>query len=90
MTPTATSATTPDWLSLHGGELRRGLDDFNWLVMLAGSPLYRLFIAPAKGKFTCVVKQSVNGKRVDKGAEYASAADALAGGLEELRQYLGW
>jgi hypothetical protein len=90
MTPIVTNPATPDWLALRGGELRRGLDDYNWMALLDGSPIYRFFITPAKGKFTCVVKQSVNGKRIDQGAEYPAPAEALAGGLEELRQYLGW
>ena len=90
MSAIVTNPATPDWLTLRGGELRRGLDDFNWMLLLDGSPVYRLFITPAKGRFTCVVKQSVNGRRIDKGADYATPAEALAGGLAELRQYLGW
>src|SRR5207244_1883129 len=63
----ALTFTTPDWLALHGGELRRGLDEFTWLVLLGGAPQYRLDIRPAKGKFMCAVMQTVNGRRLDRG-----------------------
>ena len=42
------------------------------------------------GRYGCIVLQSVNGKRLDKGQTYASADEAIRGGLEELRSYLGW
>jgi hypothetical protein len=84
------ATTAPDWLTRHGGELRPGLSDATWLVLLDGEPQYRLSVAPAKGQFTCAVVQTVNGKRLDKGLEYPDVSAALAGGLEELRQALGW
>jgi hypothetical protein len=42
------------------------------------------------GKFGCSVTQTVNGKRLDSGASYATLEDALRGGLEDLRKALGW
>lgn len=84
------AAAAPDWLSLHGGELRRGLDSFSWSILLDGSPNYRLTITPALGKFTCVVSQSNNGKRLDAGVNYPDTDAALTGGLDELRRVLGW
>ncbi|HEV3143133.1 MAG TPA: hypothetical protein VGZ47_04535 [Gemmataceae bacterium] len=84
------SISTPDWLSLHGGYLRRGLDHHVWLVMLNGTPQYQLVITPAHGQFTCALTQLNNAKRLDKGAVYATAEAALQGGLEELKQTLGW
>ena len=83
------SIAAPEWLALRGGELQRGLNGSTF-VLLGGTPQYRLEVRPAKGKFTCLVVQSNNGRRVDKGAEYADGAAALAGGLDELRQALGW
>jgi hypothetical protein len=85
-----TTETTPEWLVNRGGELRRGVNRETWLVLLDGSPNYLLFVTPAKGKFTCVVTQTNNGKRLDKALEYPGIEAALAGGLEELRQVLGW
>ncbi len=84
------SATIPDWLTRHRGELRPGLSDATWLVLLDGEPQYKLSVAPAKGKFTCAVVETVNGKRIDKGIKYPDPGAALAGGVDELRQVLGW
>ena len=84
------TATLPEWLAVHGGELRRGPDDFTWLVMLGGSQQYRAVVAPAKGRFACAVTQMVSGKRLDKGAEFPTPDAALQGGLADLRDALGW
>lgn len=84
------TATEPDWLKQRGGELKPGIQANLWHVMVAGTPHYKLVITPARGKYTCAVMQAVNGKRLDKGVEYPSADAALQGGLEELRQTLGW
>jgi len=86
----AESSRTPDWLAARGGELRRGVQENSWLVLLNGSQQYRLAVAPAAGTFTCVVTQTNNGKRLDKGATYPDAKAALDGGLAELRTFLGW
>jgi hypothetical protein len=59
-------------------------------VTLDGTPQYRLDALPAKGRFTCAVVQTNNGKRLDGGKDYATREAALAGGLEELRERLGW
>ena len=82
--------TPPDWLTRHDGSLRQAPDDGAWVVFFDGAPHYRLRILPATGRFSCAVKQSENGKRIDKGQTYATADEALGGGLEELRTYLGW
>ena len=82
--------TAPDWLTLHDGNLTRGLSDDTYLVTLDGHPLYRLEAVPANGQFTCVVTQTNNGKRVDAGAAYPTRDGALAGGADELRAKLGW
>jgi hypothetical protein len=81
---------TPDWLARRDGELRRGIGSFTWLVLLSGSPQYRLDVVPAKGRFSCAVTQAVNGKRLDPGTDQAAAQDAFQAGLEKLREALGW
>jgi hypothetical protein len=86
----AVTMTTPDWLNIRNGELRRGLGSFTWLVLLNGSPQYRLDVVPAKGRFACAVTQTVNGKRFDPGSDQPTPRDALQSGLEKLRETLGW
>ena len=85
-----TTFAAPDWIARRDGELRRGIGELTWLVLFGGSPQYRLVVAPAKGKFTCAVTETVSGKRLDRGTDFADADAALQGGLEELRQALGW
>jgi hypothetical protein len=58
--------------------------------LLSGSPQYRLDVIPAKGRFTCAVTQSVNGKRLDPGTDHVTAEEALQAGLHKLREALGW
>ena len=82
--------TVPDWLKLRDGSLKRGLNGTAVLVMLGGQPQYRLDVRPAGGTFTCAVTQTVNGRRLDDGATYPTPDAALAGGLEQLRNKLGW
>jgi hypothetical protein len=82
--------TPPDWLTRHGGALRLSSDGCTWLVFFDDAPQYKLVPSPADGRFSCVIAQMDNGKRIDKGATYSSADDALRGGLEELRVFLGW
>ncbi len=80
----------PDWLKLRTGALQPGLNAQTLLVTLSGHPLYRLFATTAKGLFTCVVTQTNNGHRLDEGKCYPCIEAALGGGLEELREKLGW
>jgi hypothetical protein len=82
--------TVPDWLKLRDGTLRPGLNGHVVLVMLGGQPQYRLEARPAAGAFTCAIVQTVNGRRLDDGRTYPTADAALAGGLEQLRNILGW
>jgi hypothetical protein len=84
------AVTTPDWLARHGGELRPSKDGRSWLVYFDGGPQYLLLAVPAGGKFACRVTQTVNGRRLDSGATYPTLEDAVRGGLEDLRQALGW
>jgi hypothetical protein len=80
----------PAWLSRHGGALRNGIDGRTWFVMLDNEPQYVLTPIPAAGKFACEVMQTVNGRRLGSGNVYPSVADAVEGGLEDLRKSLGW
>lgn len=82
--------TAPDWLTSRNGGLTPGLKPSTLVVLLNGRPQYRLDALPAKGKYTCAVFQGNNGKRLDGGQEYPSLDAALTGGLEELRNRLGW
>ncbi len=83
------TVSTPDWLTLHDGQLlpyQHGM----FMVMLAGQPQYYLLPVPVTGKFGCRITMTNNGKRLDGSATYPTAAEALRGGLEELRKTLGW
>lgn len=80
----------PDWLARRNGSLKPGLNTQTWMVTLDGHPHYRLFATPAGGQFTCAVYQTNNGRRLDGGKKYASVEAALVGGLDELRERLGW
>jgi hypothetical protein len=82
--------TPPDWLARHDGQLRLAPDGRTWLVFFDSAPHYKLTPFPADGRFTCAVAQTENGKRIDKGQTSATGDEALRGGLEELRTYLGW
>jgi hypothetical protein len=83
--------TVPDWLQVRGGALKSGVRPETTFVMLEGHPLYKLEVRPAEGKFACAVSSTVNGKRHDDPKTIYSDPDAaLAGGLEQLRNALGW
>jgi hypothetical protein len=59
--------------------------------MIGTQPLYKLEVRPAKGRFICCVMNTVNGKRLDDDSSaYPGFAEAFQGGLEQLRQRLGW
>jgi hypothetical protein len=84
------TATTPDWLSQRGVRLLPSKDGQSWLVYLGEEPQYLLLAVPVKGQFGCRITQTINGRRLDTGATYASVEAALQGGLEDLRKVLGW
>jgi hypothetical protein len=84
------AVTAPEWLTQHGGRLQASSDGQSWLVYFAGEPQYLLQPRPAGGKFSCRVAQTVNDKRLDRGAVHATPEEAVRGGLEDLRQALGW
>ena len=81
----------PDWLTKRDGKLEPGIRDYITVVTLSGQPQYRLEVRPAEGKFTAFVTQMNNGKRLDSATStYLDPAAALAGGLDQLREQLGW
>jgi hypothetical protein len=83
--------TVPDWLAIRAGTLQTGIRPENLFVLIGGQPLYNLEVRPAEGRFACAVMNSANGQRLDKADRiYASVDEALAGGLEQLRERLGW
>jgi hypothetical protein len=84
------AVAAPGWLTKHNGSLSLGSDGRTWFVNLGDEPQYRLVEVPATGKFTCDVTQTINGRRLDKGGVFASRDEAIQGGLEDLREALGW
>jgi len=84
------AVSTPDWLKQHGGEVRPSKDPRSCAVYFAGSLQYVLLAVPARGQFTCRITQTINGRRLDNGKTYAGVEEALRGGLDELREALGW
>lgn len=84
------AATVPDWIKSRNGDLKDSKDGHSWMVWFVNQPQYLLEPLPAKGKFTCRVLQTNNGKRLDSGAVWATRDEALQGGLGELRAALGW
>jgi hypothetical protein len=84
------AVTAPDWLTLHGGELRGSRNGQSWTIFLNSEPQYTLVPVPAGGKHSCKVCQTINGKRLDTGGLAATLDDAVRMGLEDLRKALGW
>jgi hypothetical protein len=81
---------TPDWLTRHHGELRANPGDESYAVYFGRELEYLLHVYPVQGRYSCRVKQSVNGKHLESGAAHATRDDALRGGLDDLRKALGW
>jgi hypothetical protein len=84
------AVATPDWLAKRGGVLQPSTQAGIWLVLLEGSPQYRLVPSPAAGKYNCQITRTVDGRRLEGSGTYPSIADAIRGGLEDLRKSLGW
>jgi hypothetical protein len=82
--------TVPDWLKVHDGALKPGINDRTVFVLIGGEPQYRLEAQPAVGKFVCDVIQTVNGRMTVDDTKYDTRDAALAGGLNRLRSQLGW
>jgi hypothetical protein len=84
------AVTTPEWLTLRGGNLVPSRNGLSWLVYFDKEPQYLLMPIPAEGKFACRISQTINGRRLDGSANYPTLEDAVRGGLDELRKTLGW
>ena len=84
------SLTVPDWLARHDGALKPGIDGNSCVVLFANLPQYALVPKPAAGQFACEIIQTINGKRLECPGTFATRDQALQGGLEALRQALGW
>ena len=83
--------TVPDWLAMRAGTIQPGIRPETLFVLIGGQPLYKLEVRPAEGRFACAVMNTANGQRLDKADTiYASVDEAFAGGLEQLRERLGW
>jgi hypothetical protein len=83
--------TVPDWLAMRAGTIQPGICPETVFVLIGCQPLYKLEVRPAEGRFACAVVSTANGHRLDNtGTIYASFDEALAGGLEQLRERLGW
>jgi hypothetical protein len=84
------SVTAPDWLTRRGGALQADSDGYSWVMLFEGRPQYLLIPRPAGGKYACEIMQTNNAQRLGNSDLHSSAAEALQGGLETLRQALGW
>ena len=82
--------TAPAWLAQRGGTVKLGSDGNNWYVVLNDQPSYRLTAVPAGGKFSCAIRQTNNGKRIESQGIFPTADEAIQAGLEDLRKALGW
>ena len=80
----------PEWLARRDGALKPGVAEHMIYVLIGGTPQYKVEARPVVGKYIAAVQQSVNGRRLDDGTPYDSPDAALAGGLEQLRNRLGW
>jgi hypothetical protein len=82
--------STPEWLAKHGGATQLTADGVGCMVFFDGQPQYFVLPRPAAGRFASQVTQTINGKRLESGATYPTADQAVLGGLEDLRNVLGW
>ncbi|MSR30976.1 MAG: hypothetical protein EXR99_05660 [Gemmataceae bacterium] len=82
--------TTPDWLSKRNAKLEASKDGQSWLVFFGSELAYVVALAPAKGKFTTKVMETINGKQIPQAEVFENAEDAVRAGLEKLRGALGW
>jgi hypothetical protein len=80
----------PDWLTRRGGEVRLNPDRHSWTVYFDRQPQYELTPVPVTGRHGCKITQTINGRLVDGTGTYATADEALRGGLEDVRKALGW
>ncbi len=82
--------TAPDWLVQRGGDLKLASDGRTWYFLVGGQPQYSLVAVPVGGRYGCAIRQTINGKRIESQGIYATADEAIGGGLDDLRKALGW
>ena len=80
----------PAWLTTRGGQMLAGKDGRSCTVHFAGQLQYILVPIPAKGRHACRITETINGRRLESGKTYATIEEAFTGGLEDLREKLGW
>lgn len=85
------SPTLPDWLKLRDGSMTPGISSHIVFVNISGRPEYKLEARPSSGQYSCSIISTMNGKLLDDSKPlYANLDAALSGGLERLRDFLGW
>jgi hypothetical protein len=82
--------TAPQWLKERSCDLKASANGSSWVVYFGDQPQYTLVLAPAAGRYTCKVTQTINGERLDSGGTFPTPEEAARGGLEDLRKALGW
>ena len=80
----------PDWLKARNGELKSSSAWPGAFVYFGQEPQYEVAVVPVKGQFGCRIVQSINGKPIACPGVFATPDEAIRGGLEVLRNYLGW
>jgi hypothetical protein len=80
----------PDWLSKHGGHLQPAANGHGVMVYFDNEPQYFIIVRPVAGRFGREVTQTINGKRLESNRIYDTDGEAIRGGLEDLRDALGW
>jgi hypothetical protein len=86
----APTVTVPPWLAQRNGSLRPAVDGRSVVVTIDNEPQYVVTPVPAKGKHGSRVMQTINGKIIPSSGTFATAEEAIRGGLEDLRKALGW
>jgi hypothetical protein len=81
---------TLDWLQVRQAEIKPSANGQSWLLYQGGQFLYAIVALPADGQYTNKIMESNNGNQIQKGKIFSTSLEALNGGLEELREYLGW
>jgi hypothetical protein len=80
----------PEKLARRGSAQEIGPTRASWIVSFDGDPQYLLPPIPVDGSSGCAVQQTINGQQLNRAGTSPSADEVLRGGLEDLRQALGW
>ena len=82
--------TAPDWLARRGGSLKLGSDGRTWYLLINDEPQYSIVDVPVAGKHGYVIRQTINGRRLEGSDVFETAELAVAGALDNVRKTLGW